>query len=59
MIRLRGYELMLLNIRFMQLFTQPSIADTWVVTRSSLSSGSQVLVFTAHYRSLCYCNAEF
>ena len=41
----------------MQLFTQPSIADTWVVLL--LSSDSQVLVFTAHYRSLCYCNAEF
>ena len=35
MIRLRGYVLTLLNIRFMQLFTQPSIADTWVVIRSS------------------------
>ena len=35
MIRLRGYVLTLLNIRFMQPFTQPSIADTWVVTHSS------------------------
>ena len=35
MIRLRGYILTLLNIRFMQRFTQPSIADTWVVTCSS------------------------
>ena len=33
--RLRGYIINLLNIRFMQLFTQPSMAVTWVVTRSS------------------------
>ena len=52
----------------MQLSTQSFIADTWVVTGSSFIewfAGScvycslQVLVFTAHYRSLCYCNAEF
>ena len=33
--KVTGLCFTLLNIRFMQLFTQPSIADTWVVTRSS------------------------
>ena len=44
-----------IQLRFMQLSTQPFIANTWVVTRSD----SQVLVFTAYYRSVCNCNAEF
>ena len=33
--KVTGLYFYLLNIRFMQLFTQPSMAVTWVVTRSS------------------------
>ena len=33
--KVTGIVFNLLNIRFMPLFTQPSMAVTWVVTRSS------------------------
>ena len=40
--------------------TQPYIADTWVVTRSSFTERfADSCVFSAHYRYLCFCNAEF